>query len=261
MLKYVSLRWMQKCNCATQVKPVQQKPTSTRAIRGSRMIDKIHIYVRGGSGGQGCPSTGGLGGNGGHVFIKCMTGASLALFANKNNRRIIAAHGPNHIKTKMKQPVAKNAFILVPPGTEVKTPEKQLLCEFNKEGEIMKIVNGGRGGSAHTPGFNGMKGERKNIILELKIIADVALTGFPNAGKSSLLRVLSRARPKVGDYPFTTINPKVGSIFYSDNRKVKIFFSIYETGIFFVTSFKIEFKYRRSFFIFRVIPKMPKVVK
>lgn len=103
-----------------------------------------------------------------------------------------------------------------------------MIVDLNNDGDVIKIANGGNGGSSKTPGFNGLKGERKSITLELKLIADVALTGFPNAGKSSLLRKISRARPKVGEYPFTTISPMVGSVFYTDGKQVYLHFVKFE---------------------------------
>jgi len=212
-----------KCNYYTEATAIIAKEPSTRTqSQRSRLIDKIRVYVRGGTGGQGCASSGGLGGNGGHVYIKCLKGSSLTTYATLQNRRIIAGHGGHHIKSKMKVDNGKNVYIYVPPGTEIKTNDNFLITELNKDSQVIKIANGGAGGSARTEAFNGKKGERKNIVLELKLIADAALTGFPNAGKSSLLRALSRARPKVGEYPFTTINPSVGSIFYDDDTKVTV---------------------------------------
>lgn len=207
-------------HCATAlVQPAVLKP-ATSSYKASRIVDKVCVYVRGGSGGQGCPSAGGIGGDGGHVFVKCMKGASLRPYTLRNNRRVIAEHGEHYQRGKIKMKPGRNAFIVVPPGTEIKSEKNKLISDLNSEGDIIKVAKGGSGGSSKTQDFNGLKGERQNITLELKTIADVALTGFPNAGKSSLLRMLSRARPKVGEYPFTTISPMVGSVFYTDGRQV-----------------------------------------
>lgn len=206
---------------SSDIAAVKLKPPSTIREKNSRIADKVRIYVRGGSGGQGSPSSGGLGGKGGSVFIKCVKGGSLAPFTLRQNRRIVAGHGEHYRKNMFNAKPGKDKYVNVPPGTEVRTGDNELMTDLSKPNEVIKIANGGFGGSAKTS-FFGTKGERKNIILELKTIADVALTGFPNAGKSSLLRVVSRARPKVGHYPFTTINPMVGSIFYNDSRQITV---------------------------------------
>ena len=218
--------WINIRSYSSGVSAVKLKPASS-SYKQSKIIDKIRVYVRGGSGGQGCPSTGGIGATGGNVFVKCTKGASLKAYGLQKHRRIIAEHGLNYEKGQMKLRQSKNSFIVVPPGTEVRSGKNVLIHDMNFDGDIIKIARGGYGGSAKTKDFNGLQGERKNITLELKSIADVALTGFPNAGKSSLLRLLSRARPKVGNYPFTTINPMVGSIFYSDGSQVGLEFYVF----------------------------------
>lgn len=205
------------------VAPLEQyKPPSDRLYTKNYLTDKIRIYVKGGSGGQGAPSAGGIGGNGGNVYIKCKDGETLNQFMFRRNRRIIAGHGSHFIKGRLKVSKGTDAYIAVPPGTEVRSAENALLLDMNKPNHVLKIANGGVGGSHKTKDFNGKKGESKNIVLELKTIADASLTGFPNAGKSMLLRALSRATPKIGNYPFTTIKPIVGTIDYSDMRSVKV---------------------------------------
>ena len=211
-----------KSRCYCRAVGIEQlKKSSEKVYTKKHIADKIRIHVRGGSGGQGSPSAGGIGGKGGGVFVKCVKGASLAQYTYRRNRRIIAGHGSQYVKGKLKVNPGKDVYITIPPGTEIKSGDNVLLCDMNKDGDIIKLVNGGVGGSSKTVDFNGQKGEKKNIMLELKTIADASLTGFPNAGKSSLLRALSRAIPKVGNYPFTTINPMVGSIFYSDAQQVR----------------------------------------
>lgn len=223
--------WLKVRNYSSGVTAIKLKP-ALDSYKQSKIIDKIRVYVRGGSGGQGCPSTGGIGANGGHVFIKCTKGASLKPYSFRNQRRVIADHGLHYQKGKMKIRPSKNSFIVVPPGTEIKSGNNVLIHDMNFDGDIIKIANGGAGGSAKTKDFNGLRGERKNITLELKSIADVALTGFPNAGKSSLLRLLSRARPKVGNYPFTTIRPMVGSVFYTDGSQVQIYIHVKKNSVY-----------------------------
>ena len=205
---------------SSEIVALKLKKPSTSLHKRSKLVDKVRLYIKGGSGGQGCLSAGGVGGKGGSVYIKCVKGASLGQYTLLRNRRVVAGHGSNYKKGRLKVISGQDAYVLVPPGTEVRSGNNVLITDLNKEEQIIKVANGGAAGSAKTTDFNGLRGESKNIVLELKTIADVALTGFPNAGKSSLLCALSRARPKVGNYPFTTIRPMVGSIFYSDSRQV-----------------------------------------
>lgn len=109
---------IRKCASVPVIKASDLKP-ATLSYKSNRIVDKVHIYVRGGSGGQGCPSTGGIGGEGGHVFIKCIKGASLRSYTLRNNRRIIAEHGQSYEQGKMKMKPGKNVFVTVPPGTEI----------------------------------------------------------------------------------------------------------------------------------------------
>jgi len=96
-----------------------------------------------------------------------------------------------------------------------------LIGELNEEGQRLLLVPGGAGGSPEND-FLGQKGEDASIQLDLKLIADIGLVGFPNAGKSTLLAAISNARPKVAAYPFTTVRPEVGIINYSDADKTKV---------------------------------------
>ena len=96
------------------------------------------------------------------------------------------------------------------------------LGEINEENEKLVIVRGGKGGSPSNK-YKVQEGETFSVYLDLKLIADVGLIGFPNAGKSTLLSLVSRARPKIANYPFTTLNPQLGTIEYEDKRTVSFF--------------------------------------
>lgn len=110
----------------------------------------------------------------------------------------------------------------VPPGVKIIDEEgRKIIGELNEEGETLLVAGGGTGGCAGNQ-FIGQKGQIKMIKLDLKLIADVGLVGFPNAGKSTLLKAVSRTNPKIASYPFTTIMPQIGSIEYPDYRQITI---------------------------------------
>eukprot|EP00795_Rhopilema_esculentum_P014078 gene14078-5065_t len=169
---------------------------------------------------MGCPSAGGCGGKGGDVVARCMDGSSLAQFKTLGYRRHIAGHGDHFKKNKGDGKPGRSSFLSVPAGTVVYDGENNLLKELNTHGEQMILARGGHGGSHKTLKFNGIKGERKIVTFELKLLGDVGLVGFPNAGKSTFLQSVSNATPKVADYPFTTLRPTVGLIKYPDHTTI-----------------------------------------
>jgi Obg family GTPase CgtA len=179
------------------------------------LVDRVRVYVRGGGGGQGSQKNGRNGGNGGNVVVvaHAQTG-SLAAIARRERRRFIAESGQNATFKKRRVNDGNNEIIRVPVGTMVYNEDGSLIGDLNVDGSNVTVAVGGEGGSAMTDNYSGVKGDKKIIILELKTIADVGLVGFPNAGKSTLLRALSNAEPKVADYPFTTERPQIGVLCY-----------------------------------------------
>lgn len=200
-----------------------------------QFVDYVKIYVKAGNGGRGCVSfrrekyvprggpDGGDGGRGGHVIIKA-TSQLNTLLDQKYHYEYRAERGEHGKGKNMHGRDGRDLIITVPVGTVIKDGETgDVIADLDKEGKEALVARGGRGGlgNAHfvTPTRQapryaqpGEKGEERHLILELKLLADVGLIGLPNAGKSTLISVISSARPKIADYPFTTLVPNLGVV-------------------------------------------------
>lgn len=186
-------------------------------------VDSIRLRVQGGKGGHGLPQFGGIGGKGGDVYIKgsIKTTSLKSLSKHKADLFFKAQDGYPSRRTRLLGESGQDLVIKVPLGVTVMDSQKQILGDINKPDEKIVVALGGRGGDKYNDN-QGFIGQIKSIRLDLKMISDAVLVGFPNAGKSSLLRALSNATPKVADYPFTTLKPNLGTIKFSDFRQITI---------------------------------------
>ena len=207
----------------------------------SQFIDECGLHVKGGDGGAGCVSfrreahtpmggpDGGDGAPGGDVILVVDHNVS-SLIAFKDHPHRAAGHGTHGKGKRMHGRGGQDLLVPVPEGTTVRDQDGTVLADLLHQGDRFVVAEGGRGGRGNArflsnrrraPGFaeQGEVGEERWLRLELKLMADVALVGYPSVGKSTLISVISAAKPKIADYPFTTLEPNLGVVRLDDTTE------------------------------------------
>lgn len=208
-----------------------------------KFVDQTKVFVKSGPGGNGCVSfrrekyvefggpNGGDGGRGGHIIVEAITGLN-TLVDFRYQRHFKAKKGQHGMGKNMTGKTGEDLIMKVPVGTQIWDEGQEfMIADLTKEGDTITLCEGGHGGIGNTHfksstnqaprrSTPGGEGEEMDVVLRLKLLADAGLVGLPNAGKSTFLSCVTRAKPKIADYPFTTMSPQLGVVGFKENEFV-----------------------------------------
>ncbi|PAA93902.1 hypothetical protein BOX15_Mlig031737g1 [Macrostomum lignano] len=187
-----------------------------------KFIDSLRVFIKSGNGGPGNPGTRSIGGSGGSVIFEGCSKVNLRhLLSQHPDKRFIAGHGYSGSRRRLIGESGADRLVRVPVGVDIVTDDRRLVGRIDSPGQRLVVAPGGEGGRPSNR-YLGAVGTAMSVRVDLRLLADYGFVGFPNAGKSSLMCALSKLKPKVANYPFTTLSPSIGRAVFEDKRAIAL---------------------------------------